>query len=101
MLYYHFAVYVVHYFTVVRNARRGITCPPWKLGCQIFFKFKFLNCLSKLTKQPFVSCFVLFALVQRAGAGGTGLPILRELSLSIFLKASASNTVRLSVKLFD
>ena len=48
-----------------------------------------------------MSCFILFALVQRVGAGGTGLPILRELSYSIFLEASANNTVRLSIKLFD
>ena len=34
-----------------------------------------------------------------AGAGGTGLPILRELLCSIFLKASVSNTLGLSIKL--
>ena len=57
--------------------------------------------LSKLGKQSFVNCFISFALVHRAGAEETGLPILRELLYSIFLKASVSNTLRLSIKLFD
>ena len=35
-------------------------------------------------KQPFVE---FFTLVQKVGAGGIGLPILRELSYSIFFKS--------------
>ena len=40
-------------------------------------------------------------MVQRVGAEETGLLILRELSYSIFLKASVSNAPGLSIKLFD
>ena len=40
-------------------------------------------------------------MVQKAGAGETGLPILCELSYCIFLKASVSNAPGLSIKLFD
>ena len=39
--------------------------------------------------------------MQRAEAGETGLPILRKLSYSIFLKADVSNAPGLSIKLFD
>ena len=58
--------------------------------------------LSKTKKTTLFGVFLPFvALVQKAGAKGAGLSILRELSYSIFLKASVSNTLGLSNKLSE
>ena len=45
--------------------------------------------------------FYLFCHGAEDRAEETGLPILRELSHSVFLKASVSNAPGLSIKLFD